>query len=894
MDIPLHVLIIEDSVEDTDLLVRDLRRGGYEPSFQRVDTPEDLSDALANREWDIIIADYTMPRFTGIDALAMVRDSGLDVPFIFVSGTIGEDVAVEAMKAGAQDYLIKGNLKRLVPAIKREVHEAWLRREKVHAESERYFAEERFRAVFEQAAMGIGIIGPAGRFLQTNRKLADMLGYSPEEMLQLTIADVTYPDDIGLCSAGLDRVRKGLVRSCRINERCSRKDGSIIWGRLTLSLVSDEAGQLKYFIGVIEDITVEHELGETVKRSEANLADAQRIAHLGSWEHDLVADKLVWSDEMYRIFGVDRQQFGGTYEDFLACIHRRDRETVKDGVSRAIRQRKPQSIQYRILHPDGEERIIHGLHEVFFDDSGRPVRASGTAQDVTEQRFAEEQLRKLSLAVEQSSNIILIANTEGVIEYVNRKFTEVTGYSAEEAIGRTPALFSSHLTEAQKYEEFWNTLISGHEWHGEFLNCKKSGEPFLCEEHIAPIRDKSGKITHFVAIESDITERRKTAEQIQRAQKMETAGRLAGGIAHDFNNLLTVIQGNLELLRERLARQPEACEFADRALHATGRSAELVNHLLTFSRRQFLRPQAVDVAALIGRIKDLLGSMLTETISLKISVPDNLWHSLIDPAQLENALLNLTLNARDAMPKGGVLSIEAANIELAPDGLPADSEVMPGSFVRITVTDTGTGMPLEVLERAFEPFFTTKQTGKGSGLGLGMVYGFVKQSGGHIEITSAPGCGTSIDMLLPKTEPERVAEAPKGEGRIPAGGQTILVVEDDPEVRKIAVTFLRELGYRPIDAANGPAAMAILESRETVDLLFTDIVMPGGMSGVELVRRALDLRPDIKLLFATGYAEETAPDNNAHGPVGEVLTKPYRKQDLARAVWSALMAPTYH
>ncbi|MFZ0694682.1 MAG: ATP-binding protein, partial [Alphaproteobacteria bacterium] len=387
------------------------------------------------------------------------------------------------------------------------------------------------------------------------------------------------------------------------------------------------------------------------------------------------------------------------------------------------------------------------------------------------------------------------------------------------------------------------------------------------------------------------TERRKTAEQLQEAQKMETVGRLAGGIAHDFNNQLMVIQGNLELLLERLPLQMEARGLADRALHAAGRSADLVSQLLLFSRKQFLQPQAVDVGALIARMKDLLSSSVMETISVRISVPDDLWYAYVDPAQIENALLNLAFNARDAMPKGGTLSIEAANVEIARGQMPADLDIDPGPFVRITVADDGTGMTSEVLVRVFEPFFTTKEVGKGSGLGLSMVYGFVKQSGGYIEIASAPGRGTRVDLYLRKTEPERVAWKPRPKAAASAGGETILLAEDNPEVRKIAVSFLSQLGYRLIEAGNGPAALAVLESKQAVDLLFTDIVMPGGMSGVELARRALELRPGIKLLFATGYAEETASGGPAPAAGGHRLSKPYRKDNLAQAVWEALKNP---
>ena len=731
-----------------------------------------------------------------------------------------------------------------------------------------------------------------GKVTFVNRALLNLWGYENEqEVLGRTL--FRFWRDHEKVQAGLDAL---MQRGTWSGELVAvRRDGSVRDMHLTTNLLSDADGRPVSIMGSFLDVTERNRMIEKLRRNEAQLHEIldSIFGFIGIFSLD--GKGLYYNRVAAEATGVPLEEALGRsfWDTYWWSYSPEVQADLRQAMQRAAQGEVVHWTQSARIRPEGMI-VAEATFGPLRDETGAISRIIGFGVDITERKRAEDQLRKLSLAVEQSSNFIVITNTEGTIEYVNPKFSEVTGYSAEEAIGRTAALFSSRLTEKTKNEPCWDTLMAGGAWHGEFLNRKKNGEPFWCEEHIAPIHDSSGKITHFVAIEIDITERRKTAEQLQQAQKMETAGHLAGGVAHDFNNLLTVIQGNLELLRERTAGQSEASRLADRALHAAGRSAELVSQLLLFSRRQFLKPQAVDVGALIGRTRDLLRSMMMETISVTISVPDNLWHAFADPAQLENALLNLALNARDAMPQGGTLSIAAENVELVSDLMLAVSGVAPGSFVHIRVADTGTGMSPEILQRAFEPFFTTKEVGKGSGLGLSMVYGFIKQSGGHIEIDSAPGRGTSVDLYLKKTEPERVAEASIGEVHARAGGETILVVEDNSEVREIAVRFLQELGYRVIEAPDGPAALAILESIQGIDLLFTDIVMPGAMSGVELARRATNLRPGIRHLFVTGYAEEIAPGGSAEVMGGEILTKPYRKDDLGRAVRDALKAPAGH
>jgi len=385
-----------------------------------------------------------------------------------------------------------------------------------------------------------------------------------------------------------------------------------------------------------------------------------------------------------------------------------------------------------------------------------------------------------------------------------------------------------------------------------------------------------------VTIRLDVTERHEMEDQLRQAQKMEAVGQLTGGVAHDFNNLLTVVIGQLDLIAEAVAQDPALSARVAATIQAAERGADLTRRLLAFSRRQALRPQVVELNPLVQGMGGLLRRSLGEAIELQFALDDGLWPTLVDPGQVENALLNIALNSRDAMPRGGKLTIETGNRHLDADYVAHEPEVAEGDYVMLAVSDTGTGMAPEVLERAFEPFFTTKEVGQGSGLGLSMVYGFAKQSGGHVKIYSEPGHGTTVRLYLPRATRSDGATGQAEATAEPRGGsETVLAVEDDGAVRRLAVNLLTSLGYRVVEAVDGHAALALLRQRDDIDLLFTDMVMPGGMSGSDLAREARLLRPGLKVLFTTGYTRAAAT-NNGTGPGGDVIVKPYRKQDLAR------------
>jgi PAS domain S-box-containing protein len=515
------------------------------------------------------------------------------------------------------------------------------------------------------------------------------------------------------------------------------------------------------------------------------------------------------------------------------------------------------------------------------------------AREITEQKKSQAELSKLFQAIQQSPTSVVITDRDGKIEYVNPKFTEVTGYTLAEAIGRNPRILKSGHTPPEQYVELWNTITSGDVWRGEFHNKKKNGELFWELASIAPVKAED-KITNFVAVKEDITQRKEIEEQLRQSQKMEAVGQLTGGIAHDFNNLLAIIVGNLQLLGERPSGDAKAREYLDDALWSARRGGELTHRLLAFARKQSLQPTVIDFNDVVRGMTDLLRRTLGANVRIQELRAPDLWKAFADRGELERALVNLAVNARDAMRSDGTLTLETRNAVLDESYAEHYQEVTPGEYALLAVTDTGTGMPPEIMSRVFEPFFTTKEVGQGSGLGLSMVYGFVKQSGGHVSIYSRVGQGTSVKLYLPRllSPPVRPEERPMDMPPEGFGEKVVLVVEDEPKLRKVAVGMLDRLGLQSLQADTAKNALELLADTH-VDVLFTDIELPGGMNGTELADAARKLDPNIKVLFTTGYAREAVLHDRWLQEKTPWLLKPYSHIELAREL-KALLAHTVH
>jgi PAS domain S-box-containing protein len=489
--------------------------------------------------------------------------------------------------------------------------------------------------------------------------------------------------------------------------------------------------------------------------------------------------------------------------------------------------------------------------------------------------------------VQASDDAVLSVSLGGVVLSWNPGAERMYGYAAGEAVGMplrrlTPP---DHLddTEAILSRIARGEVIERH----EMVQITREGRRVDAALKVSPIRDAAGAVTAASVIARDVTERKRLEEGFREAQKMETIGRLAGGVAHDFNNNLTVILAGLEVLVERVEPVlPDLTPTLAQINQAAERSADLTRRLLAFGRRQALQPKVLDANQLVLNLGSLLRPTFGETVELEVVRCAGLWKIEADPGQLESALLNLALNARDAMPRGGKLTIELANAFLDEQDASLKADVTPGQYVMVAVRDTGVGMSADVRGRAFEPFFTTKPPGQGTGLGLSMVYGFVKQSGGHVTIQSEPGQGTTVRLYLPRAH--RDEAVPEPAAAFPTGKETILIVEDDPDVRAVAARHVRDMGYRLLEAANAADALAVIEGPEAIDLLFTDMVLPGGMSGLELSEQARRRRPGLKVLLTSGYARDTIGQDGRLDEGLDLLSKPYRRLDLAHRLRQVL------
>ncbi len=639
MSNPLRMLMVEDSEDDAELLAHELRRAGFAVEFERVDNAAALAAALDRVTWDIIIGDNSMPGFSGTEALALLRARGLDIPFIFVSGTMGEDLAARALEAGAGDALTKGNLRRLIPVIRRELREFGERRARRETEAALRVSEATYSALVEQAPLGIYRSTPTGRFLSANAALTRMLGYSsPAELLTLDMARDVYADP-------------------------------------------DERRRLV--------------------------------------ERDTYTDRV--------------------YDELEATWKRKDGTRIRVQLS---------------------------------------VRAS---------------------------------------------------------------------------------------------------------------RDKEGRVDFYEAFVRDITTQRQLEAQLAQAQKMEAIGRLAGGVAHDFNNLLTVILSYSELLLEELPKDSSNRDDIGQIRKAAQGASELTRQLLAFSRQQVLEPKVVDLNAAVSGIERLLGRVLREDIQLRCTLAADAGTVRVDPGQLEQVIMNLAVNARDAMPNGGQLTVETANVDLDETYMQAHPLAAPGRYVMLAVTDTGTGMDSATQARIFEPFFTTKDVGKGTGLGLATVQGIVQQSGGFIWVYSEPNHGTCFKIYLPRVDAP-VSEVAAAAADSIMGTETVLVVEDVEAVRAVTRRMLERYGYHVLEAADGEDAMRLAaNATEPIHLLLTDVVMPN-VSGRDLADMFAQTYPHAKVLFMSGYTDDAIV---RHGILEEglaCLQKPFTPQSLASKVRTVLDA----
>jgi two-component system cell cycle sensor histidine kinase/response regulator CckA len=526
---------------------------------------------------------------------------------------------------------------------------------------------------------------------------------------------------------------------------------------------------------------------------------------------------------------------------------------------------------------------------------GTIVQWFGIHTDITERKQTEEALRLLNSAVLQSKESIVITDAEldlpgPRIIFTNPAFTSMTGFTAEEVLGKTPRILQGELTDRAVMRRLRKNLEAGEVFAGEAINYRKDGTAYSQEWQIAPILDYTGKKTHFVAIMRDITEQKSLEARLYQSQKMETVGKLAGGIAHEFNSILTAIIGQSELLLGDLPAESAEAKSVTEISKAAIRAANLTRQLLAYGRKQLLEPQTLDLNSVVGDLEGSLRHLLGQEVDLRIVPTVGLKAVRADAGQVEQVIMNIVLNAHEAMPNGGKVTLETANISFSPENAGTYPELKAGDYVMLAITDTGMGMSSEVTKRIFEPFFSTKSVGQGTGLGLSTSYGIIKQSGGHISVYSEPARGTTFKIYLPQVDdlPKPVIQQLDSPD-LPRGTETILLAEDDPALRKMATTLLGKLGYKVFTAANGVEALGLKQQRDIghIDLLFTDVVMPH-MSGKELSERIRALYPHTKILFTSAFTENAFVHQGVLDKGVTLLQKPFTPSVLARKLREVL------
>ncbi len=524
------------------------------------------------------------------------------------------------------------------------------------------------------------------------------------------------------------------------------------------------------------------------------------------------------------------------------------------------RERPDYRLEKRYLRKDGSIAWVNVNVTVILDSGGRPLRTMATIEDITERRNSAEEKKRLATALEQAAESVIITDCSGTILYANPAFERVSGYSRAEVVGKNPRLLKSGKQDERFYEQLWKTLGRGDIWAGHFINKKKDGTFYEEDATISPVRDEHGQVVSYVAIKLDVSRQKQLESQLLQSQKLEAIGQLAGGVAHDFNNILSVIMLQNEMLVSRNDLSSEVQEALGEIRVAAERAAKLTRQLLLFSRRQVMQPRLLDLNEVVAGLLKMLQRLIGEDLQIHLILHPAPLVTNADPAMLEQVLLNLAVNARDAMPAGGRLVVQTSAKVLDEDSARERDEAAPGPYVCLTVSDTGSGIPPDVMPRIFEPFFTTKGPGKGTGLGLATVFGIVKQHHGWIDVESEPGQGTKFHVFFPAAkEPMAEASSTLAPSKPRRGTETILLVEDDQAVRAATRSTLKSHGYHVWEATDGPEALALWAShRREIRLLLTDLVMPGGLSGQQLARKLRETDPQLRVIYMSGYSAEIA------------------------------------
>lgn len=759
-------------------------------------------------------------------------------------------------------------------------------------------SEAQLRLLLENSPIGVAVVWHehagdqvVAHHLFGNKALAEIVGSGPNtDLINVDIAD-SWANQ-----RELQRVNRIMIDGGELNEFEAlrvRPDGSERWISMNSRPIQFDGRDCTVIWQF--DITERKQAEQALRESEQRLADAQAVAHVGNWQVDLLAGTIHWSDEVHRIFAIPSGKFEITEKTFIEATHGDDRGLVRDAIAKSKSEGASYEIEHRIVRPDNSERWVEERGSTTFDNAGKAVIFSGTVQDITERKLADMANERFLHAIENLSEGLAVFDPDDRLVVCNQQYRMTAGENAERL--QPGSSYEEILRGSLKYDVYPDAVADPDAWIAERMEHHRNPRgdlEIVRSDRNLLIREERLADGSTVNAVLDVTELRQREEQLRQSQKLEAVGQLTSGIAHDFNNLLTAVLGNLELLQERLTGDDTALRYLGTAQRSSEHGAELIDRLLAFSRRQVLAPKLTDINTVVPHFHGLAQRALGEQIEIKVNLADTVWPVTVDQGQLENALLNLAINASDAMPLGGQLHVDTGNQVLSEQDAAQFDEVAPGDYVMIAVSDSGEGMTDETLSRAFDPFFTTKDVGEGTGLGLSMVFGFAKQSGGYVGLYSELGVGTTVRIYLPRAADQAAVADNTGEQapdqQLPAGAETVLLVEDDGDVREFVAELLTSLGYRVLQAPDGVAALAIVESDEEIGLLLSDVVLPGGISGPDVATAFSAQRPNGKVILASGYPRNHL---NRQGDIPNdavFLKKPYRVAELAQQIREILDA----
>jgi PAS domain S-box-containing protein len=881
---PLRVLFLEDQPSDAELLLRELRRAGYEPQWKRVFAEKDFLEAL-EADYDIILSDYSMPQFDGIHALRLLRERGSQIPFILVSGTMGEETAVAAMKEGATDYLLKDRLARLGPAVGHALEQSRLWKERERAEEALRESEERFRQIAENIEEVFWITNPAknqilyvspGYELIWGRKCEDVYA-APESWLE-----AIHPEDRErIAQASSTKQVDGTYDE---EYRIVRPDGSIRCIHDRAFPVRDVTGDIYRVVGVARDVTERRRSEEAIRASEQRFSLFMDNLPGFAWIKD-AEGRYVYANKTVRQMVMKGRDWFGKKDvqmwptELAASYEANDRQVLETKAPKEV-------IETAILGE--EERTALNSKFPILNEKGEVAFICGIGIDITERLQAEQRIREQADIINRAHDAIVVRDFETQrITFWNVAAENLYGWTAEEAIGRP--IGELIFADPSGLEPITKMLISSGEFRGEIRQIRKDKKEVIVSGSATLVRRGDGSPSSVLIINSDITEHKRLETQLLRTQRLESIGTLASGVAHDLNNILApILMGSAVLRRSQMEPDDEA--ILGTIETCAQRGADIVRQVLTFARGAEGDRLPLVAAPLLKDVAKIAEETFPKKISVRTRVAEPLWTVIGDPTQLHQVLLNLSVNARDAMPVGGTLTLAAENFPVDEHYASMTPGAKAGPHVCFQVTDNGMGIPPQNLDKIFDPFFTTKELGHGTGLGLSSVLGIVKSHGGFMSVYSEVARGTTFKVYLPaKTEElETVQENPDAEFPL-AAGQLLLLVDDEKPILQMAEALLEGHGYHVLTAGDAAEALALFATRmDEIQLVLTDLSMPV-MDGIALIRTLRKMKPDIEVIASTGRGGlEQRSEELAELNVHACLTKPYNKNKLLKTIQDAL------